>query len=168
MNIAVAFQYCFGQYLIIAQWAQIRKEEKILSQEACAVAKVPTAAGIPLPDSGNRSSGDMLMKFIVQSLHDDKAEEVVSIDLNGKSEMADYMIVASGRSTRQVTSISERLIEKLKHDLKLAARVEGKEYGDWVLIDAGDVIVHVFRPEVRQFYQLEKMWMSSDGESATL
>ena len=70
------------------------------------------------------------------------------------------MVIASGRSTRQVISISERLIERLQHEKSLPASVEGKEHGDWVLIDAGDVIVHVFRPEVREFYQLEKLWMA--------
>lgn len=106
------------------------------------------------------------MGHILKSLDDDNAEDVVSIDLHGKSEMADYMVVASGRSTRQVTSISEKLIDRIKHDLELPTRVEGKEHGDWVLIDAGDVIVHVFRPEVRQFYQLEKMWMAPGADAA--
>lgn len=106
------------------------------------------------------------MGHILKSLDDDNAEDVVSIDLHGKSEMADYMVVASGRSTRQVTSISEKLIDRIKHDLALPTRVEGKEHGDWVLIDAGDVIVHVFRPEVRQFYQLEKMWMAPGADAA--
>jgi ribosome-associated protein len=73
--------------------------------------------------------------------------------------MADAMVIASGRSSRQVTSIAEKLAERLKHDLGLSVRTEGKELGDWVLLDAGDVIVHVFRPEVREFYQLEKMWL---------
>jgi ribosome-associated protein len=73
--------------------------------------------------------------------------------------MADHMVIASGRSTRQVTSIAEKLAERLKHECDVIVRVEGKDVGDWVLIDAGDVIVHVFRPEVREFYQLEKMWL---------
>jgi ribosome-associated protein len=73
--------------------------------------------------------------------------------------MADHMVIASGRSSRQVAAISEHLADRLKQDRGLVARMEGKELGDWVLIDAGDVIVHVFRPEVREFYQLEKMWL---------
>jgi ribosome-associated protein len=103
---------------------------------------------------------DALLDHILGSLADDKAEEVVSIDLRGKTEMADWMVVASGRSTRQVTAIAEKLTDRLKQDHGRSTRVEGKETGDWVLIDAGDVIVHVFRPEVREFYQLEKMWQS--------
>jgi ribosome-associated protein len=102
---------------------------------------------------------DELLERVLSSLDDDKAEDVVRIDLRGKSEMADWMVVCSGRSSRQVASISEKLVDRLKAELGLPARVEGKETGDWVLIDAGDVVVHVFRPEVREFYQLEKMWM---------
>jgi ribosome-associated protein len=83
----------------------------------------------------------------------------VQINLRGKSSIADYMVVASGRSSRQVGAISEKLADRLKEEFRLSCKVEGKDTGDWVLIDAGDVIVHVFRPEVREFYQLEKMWM---------
>lgn len=101
-----------------------------------------------------------LLDLIMTSLQDEKAEDVVSIDLAGKSSMADYMVVCSGRSTRQVSAISEKLTDKLKHELGVMSKVEGKDQGDWVLIDTGDVIVHVFRPEVREFYQIEKMWMT--------
>ncbi len=96
--------------------------------------------------------------MILASLEDDKAEDIVTIPLAGKSEMADHMVIATGRSSRQVSSISEKLADRLKQDMGIIARIEGKDLGDWVLIDAGDVIVHVFRPEVREFYQLEKMW----------
>jgi len=85
---------------------------------------------------------------------------VISISLSGKSEMADFMVIGSGRSARQVTAIAEKLADRLKHEAGIVSRIEGKDQGDWVLIDAGDVIVHIFRPEVRAFYQLEKMWMS--------
>ncbi len=105
-------------------------------------------------------SSEELLDRILLSLDDDKAEDVISIDLRGKSEMADYMVICSGRSSRQVASISEKLTDRLKQDFGRISKVEGKSAGDWVLIDAGDVIVHVFRPEVREFYQLEKMWMS--------
>ncbi len=114
----------------------------------------------------NRSCGPLLGQ-ILKSLDDEKAENIVSIDLDGKSDMADFMVIASGRSSRQVVSISEKLVETLKKELNWATRVEGKAKGDWVLIDAGDVVVHVFRPEVREFYQLEKLWMSSIQPSAT-
>ena len=100
------------------------------------------------------------MQVILSSLTDDKAEDIVQIDLRGKSSVADFMVVASGRSTRQVSAISEKLADRLKTDHGVRSKLEGKGAGDWVLIDAGDVIVHVFRPEVREFYQLEKMWLS--------
>ncbi len=87
------------------------------------------------------------------------------IDLRGRSTIADHMVIASGRSSRQVAAMSEKLVERLKDSFGIVPKVEGKETGDWVLIDAGDVIVHVFRPEVRDFYQLEKMWLPT-GESA--
>lgn len=84
----------------------------------------------------------------------------MQIDLHGKTAIGDYMVVASGRSSRQVAAISDKLTQRLKAKFGRQCRVEGKETGDWVLIDTGDVIVHVFRPEVREFYQLEKMWMA--------
>ena len=103
-------------------------------------------------------SGEMLAR-ILSSLDDDKAEDVVTIDLRGRSSVADHMVICSGRSSRQVASIAEKLIERLKAEFGIVCKVEGKDQGDWVLIDAADVVVHVFRPEVREFYQLEKMWM---------
>jgi ribosome-associated protein len=109
------------------------------------------------------AEGDLLLERVLSSLAEDKAEDVVVIDLRGKSEMADHMVVCSGRSSRQVASISDKLVERLKADLEVASRIEGKDTGDWVLIDSGDVIVHVFRPEVREFYQLEKMWLPVGG-----
>jgi ribosome-associated protein len=111
------------------------------------------------------SSADLLA-LVLKSVDDDKAEEIVQIDLRGRSDVADYMVICSGRSSRQVASISEKLADRLKQELRLSVRMEGKETGDWVLIDAGDVIVHVFRPEVRDFYQLEKMWLPGAIHSA--
>lgn len=92
------------------------------------------------------------------SLEDSKGEEIASINITGKSSLADYMVVASGRSARHVAAIADRLVEDLKQAGSGNIRVEGLPTADWVLIDAGDVIVHVFRPEVRAFYNLEKMW----------
>lgn len=100
---------------------------------------------------------------ILSSLDDDKAEDVVTIDLRGRSSMADHMVIASGRNARQVASIADKLAERYKEMTGQSPRIEGKEAGDWVLIDTDDVIVHVFRPEVREFYQLEKMWLPSDA-----
>ncbi|QUS36916.1 ribosome silencing factor [Falsirhodobacter algicola] len=105
---------------------------------------------------------------MLQSLDDDKAEEIVQIDLRGRSDMADYMVICSGRSSRQVASIAEKLMENVKQDFGRLSKVEGKDTGDWVLIDTGDVIVHVFRPEVREFYQLEKMWLPADQQRSPL
>ncbi len=105
-----------------------------------------------------------MLDLVLNSLQDDKAEDIVTIELQGKSQIADYMVVASGRSTRQVSAIVEKLSDRLKQNMGIHARMEGKGAGDWVLLDAGDIIVHVFRPEVREFYQLEKMWLPM-GES---
>lgn len=110
-------------------------------------------------------SSKALLERILSSLNDDKAEDVVVIDLSGKSEMADHMVICSGRSSRQVAAISEKLIDRLKQEFGVLCKVEGKDTGDWVLIDTGDAIVHVFRPEVREFYQLEKMWQTP-GQAA--
>jgi ribosome-associated protein len=98
------------------------------------------------------------LKVVLTSLDDSKGEDIASINITGKSSLADHMVVASGRSARHVAAIADRLVADLKdaggHDI----RVEGMKGGDWVLIDTGDIIVHIFRPEVRAFYNLEKMW----------
>jgi len=99
-----------------------------------------------------------LRKLIETSLEDDKAENVVIIDLAGKTSIADFMVIASGRSQRQVGAMAEHLVRKLKRSGQGSVPAEGMAQCDWVLIDAGDVIVHLFRPEVRAFYSLEKMW----------
>ncbi len=97
------------------------------------------------------------MRTILTALDDLKAEDVVTIDLHGKTTLADAMIIATGRSNVHVAAIAERVIKAFK-DVQSAPRAEGLRAGDWVLIDGSDVIVHIFRPEVRQFYNLEKMW----------
>ncbi len=105
-------------------------------------------------------TSETLLSTILKSLEDDKAEDIVQIDLRGISPVGDYMVICSGRSTRQVAAMSENMVTRLKQEYSRSAKVEGKDTGDWVLIDTGDVIVHVFRPEVREFYQLEKMWQT--------
>ncbi|MEL7466019.1 MAG: ribosome silencing factor [Pseudomonadota bacterium] len=120
-------------------------------------AKAPTAG----PDADGDARSDGLLDFIRARLDQDKAEDIVTIDLRGKSAIADHMVVASGRSTRQVSALTEKLADELKSKKGVLARIEGKDAGDWVLVDAGDVIVHLFRPEVREFYQLEKMWLTA-------
>lgn len=112
-------------------------------------------------------SSDALLDLILAQLDEDKAEEVVHIDLRGKTEICDHMIVCSGRSTRQVTAIAEKVAQKIKDETGRTSKMEGRDTGDWVLIDAGDAIVHVFRPEVREFYQLEKMWLEGAGDAGT-
>jgi ribosome-associated protein len=116
-------------------------------------------------------AGIDLLASVMSSLEDAKAEEIVAIDLAGKSAMGDHMVIASGRSARHVGAIAEQLSKKLKSIGHGRVRVEGVPACDWVLVDAGDVIVHVFRPEVRDFYNLEKMWsadMPSDVASDPL
>jgi len=133
------------------------KEDQVLTgpNQAVVASATQQAPGVPFSET-DRS--DETLVAILQSLDGNKAEDVVQIDLRGKTSIADHMVIASGRSTRQVASISEKLVDTLKQDMGILCKMEGKDAGDWVLIDAGDVIVHVFRPEVREFYQLEKMW----------
>jgi ribosome-associated protein len=99
-----------------------------------------------------------LLKTILAELADAKAEDIVSIDLDGKTVVADQLVVASGRSNRHVGAIADHLVEKLKANGRRDLKIEGLPQADWVLVDAGDVIVHIFRPEVRSFYNLEKLW----------
>lgn len=119
-------------------------------------------APVPVLESGD------LQNLILALLEDAKAEQTVTIDLRGKSTIADAMIVTSGRANRHVGSIAERVIQGLKDAGHGRARVEGLASCDWVLIDAGDVIVHIFRPEVRVFYNLEKMWSPDRPVEASL
>ncbi len=124
---------------------------------------MPSAAGIGGIDASARA-----IKTVLASLEDSKAENIVSIDIQGKSSLADYMVVASGRSHRHVAAVSEHLLKALKDAGLGTARGEGLAGADWVLIDAGDVIVHVFRPEIREFYNIEKMWQAPDLEDETI
>ena len=115
----------------------------------------------------SRPDEEALHALILASLDDDQAIETVSIPLAGKSSIADYMVVASGRSTRHVASMAMKLVDKIKAETGRSPRVEGLPTADWVLIDGGDVIVHLFRPEVRSFYNLERMW-AFDGASGPI
>ncbi len=110
------------------------------------------------PVSRGRPDPEETLALVIARLDDDKAADTIRIDLTGKTTLADYMVVASGRSHRHVGAIAEHLRETLAKAGVHGMRVEGLPHCDWVLIDAGDVIVHVFRPEVRSFYNLEKMW----------
>lgn len=115
---------------------------------------LPAAAGFAAPPVG----ASPLHSLVLSSLDDDQAQEVVSIPLEGKSSIADHMVIASGRSTRQVAAMATKLAERLKKAGFGPVRIEGLPAADWVLLDAGDVVVHLFRPEVRSFYNLERMW----------
>ena len=107
-----------------------------------------------------------LHDLVLRSLDDDQAVDVITIPLTGKSNIADHMVIASGRSTRQVASMAQKLTERIKQELGRSVRVEGLPIADWVLLDAGDVVVHLFRPEVRSFYNLERMWGFGDDAVA--
>ena len=99
-----------------------------------------------------------LKKIIIDTLDINKAQDIISIDLKDKSSMADYMIIASGTSSRHIQSLSEQVLEKLKDSGIKDSKIEGKESGEWKLVDGIDLIVHIFHPEKRKFYELEKIW----------
>ena len=126
--------------------------------------RLSAAHAAPPASSGDPSDSiAALHRAILDQLDDDQAVDAVSIPLAGKSSIADYMVVASGRSSRQVASMTTKLAEKIKSETGRSPRMEGMPTADWVLIDAGDVIVHLFRPEVRSFYNLERMWAFGDA-----
>ncbi len=137
-----------------------------LTEQVVTGAADTQTAKAPIGTSPNETGSDQLLSLITSSLDQDGAEEILEIPLAGKSVIADFMVVVSGRSTRHVAALSENLVDRLKHEAGVASRVEGKEAADWVLIDTGDVLVHIFRPEVREFYQLEKMWLTVPDKTA--
>ena len=140
------------------------KEDNVLSPEPQAAQDA--GRGVAVMATKSPPTSDQLLARVLSSLDDDKAEDVVQIDLRGKTAIGDHMVIASGRSTRQVASMAEKLADRLKQDYGLLCKVEGKDTGDWVLIDTGDIIIHLFRPEVREFYQLEKMWLPAGTSPA--
>lgn len=123
----------------------------------------PSPAGISEFDASSRA-----LETVLASLEDSKAENIVSIDIRRKSSLGDHMVIASGRSNRHVTAVADHLIKALKDAGLGQARVEGLPGADWVLVDAGDVIIHIFRPEIREFYNIEKMWQAPDLEDETI
>ncbi len=127
-----------------------------------------TVAAPRRPERGETTAAARALELVLASLEDSKAEDIVSIDIAGKSALGDYMVVVSGRSSRHVMAICEHLVTDLKQEGFGAPRVEGAEAGDWVLIDSGDVIIHVFRPEIREFYNIEKMWAAPDIDEGRL
>ena len=125
----------------------LKKKDENLTADQAAPGETPKGDSV-----------ERLHQMILQSLDDDQAQEIVDIPLQGKTTIADHMIIASGRSTRQVASMAQKLAAKIKEEFGRTVRIEGLQTADWVLVDAQDVIVHLFRPEVRSFYNLEKMW----------
>ncbi|WP_330658654.1 ribosome silencing factor [Erythrobacter sp.] len=132
------------------------------AQTVSAAADASSAAALMATDMNDADLHDL----VLAQLDDDQAQDVVSIPLEGKSSIADHMVIASGRSTRQVAAMAQKLAEKVKEKGFGPVRIEGLPAADWVLIDAGDVVVHLFRPEVRSFYNLERMWSFETGEAA--
>ena len=131
----------------------------------------PEGARASTPPSefvSERRDSAALVDRIVHWLDEAKAEEVAVIDLKGKSSMGDFMVIATGRSDRHVNAVAEQLQQALKDEGLERVRVQGQPQCDWVVIDTGDIIVHVFRPEVREFYNLEKMWQTPDLEDGTV
>lgn len=124
---------------------------------AARTGKPAASAAAPRKSASKAGAPEQLKALIEKSLDDDKADEIVTFDLVGKSSLTDYMIIATGKSARQVMAMAEHLREKMAN-LGKKPHVEGLSQGDWVLLDAGDVVVHLFRPEVRAFYQLERLW----------
>ena len=108
-----------------------------------------------------------MIDIVLQSLDDAKAEQTVSIDIAGKSSLADFMVVTSGRSNRHVSAVADQVMKAMRDGGFSKPRVEGLPHADWVLVDGGDVIVHIFRPEVREFYNIEKMWQADFAADAT-
>ena len=140
-----------------------------LQQEgACQLTPAPETKDVPDvasdAPSGDRTADRNAIDLVIASLDDSKAEEIVSIDLKGKSALADHMVIASGRSHRHVSAVADHLLRDLKDNGLGPAKVEGLTNGDWVLIDTGDIIIHIFRPEVRSFYNIEKMWSAVDQD----
>jgi ribosome-associated protein len=113
-----------------------------------------------------QSTGPKMIDVVLQSLEDAKAEQTVAIDIAGKSSLADHMVVTTGRSNRHVSAVADQVVKALRDNGFSKPRIEGLPHADWVLVDGGDVIVHIFRPEVREFYNIEKMWQADFAADA--
>ena len=125
----------------------------------------PSPAAKPLPIKTTPLTPEALVEVIHTCLDADKADNIISIPLAGKSTIADYMVLASGNSGRQLMAMADHLMAKLKANRVKVLGSEGASHGNWILIDAGDVIIHLFRPEVRAFYAIEKMWLADTPQS---
>ncbi len=123
----------------------------------------PNRSAPTVADPVANKAHDPLLALVLEQLDEDQAQDVVTIDLEGKTSIADYMVIGSGRSTRQVASMAQKLAEKIKQAGFGPVKLEGLTAADWVLVDAGDIVIHLFRPEVRSFYNLERMWAFGDA-----
>lgn len=119
----------------------------------------------PVP-AATQTKEPQMIDVVLQSLDDAKAEQTVAIDITGKSSLSDHMVVTSGRSNRHVSAVADQVVKALRENGFSKPRVEGLPHADWVLVDGGDVIVHIFRPEVREFYNIEKMWAADFAADA--
>ncbi len=131
-------------------------------------AKGKAASVLPQSSERGADAAARTLELVLASVEDSKAEDIVTINIAGKSALGDYMVVVTGRSSRHVMAICDHLTTDLKDEGLGSPRVEGQETGDWVLIDTGDVIVHVFRPEIREFYNIEKMWAAPEIDEGTV
>ncbi len=131
--------------------------------------RAPSAKAGATPRAANRPAPgidvEAATKVVLTSLEDDKAEEILAIDIRGKSSFADMLVIASGRSARHVGALADHVMRQLKEAGVKDVRIEGMPQADWVLVDAGDVVVHIFRPEVRSFYNIEKIWSGATPDS---
>jgi ribosome-associated protein len=145
-----------------------KEKPQVIPKEQIPELSTRTALKPLSPPFGTRRARPEVLDLALQTLEEGKAEDIITIDLAGKTTIADHMVIASGRSARQVTALTEHLEEVLSRRVRIS--IEGKAQADWVLIDAGDVIVHLFRPEIRSYYNLEKMWGGAllDSEAVRL
>jgi len=141
-----------------AKHDRLRPEQQEQKEPTLNTHSTESTAKTHAQKNADEPSGEVILPVILTSLEDDKAQDVVTIDLKGKSPMADAMVVCSGRSQRHVAAMADHVLRKLKEMGFGRAQVEGLPHADWVLIDAGDVVLHLFRPEVRDFYKIERMW----------
>jgi len=160
----------FGERILVtkskksAKPAAKKKSVKRAPAKKRAVTKAKPAVTKAKPKETKPAEDNSLLERILVSLDDDKAENIVTIDMKQRSSLTDAIVIASGRSSRHVASIADHLARKLKDAGYGTRPVDGAAQGDWVLVDAGDVIVHIFRPEVRDYYDLEGMWSVGEPE----
>jgi ribosome-associated protein len=152
---------------VIDKGGATRRNDHLSPEPKRAPAAKPAGRAAPKAARPPRGiDADAAVKVVLTSLDDDKAEDILAIDIRGKSSFADMLVIASGRSGRHVAALADHVLRKLKESGVKHVQIEGLPQADWVLVDAGDVVIHLFRPEVRSFYNIEKIWAGADGPSA--